>query len=249
MIKVTFTGMRERLQTLDRLEREQLPFAAALSLTAAAQEVKKALVEEMRSVFDRPTRWTLNSVFIEPATKERMEARVWLKDEKPDAGGTPDAEDLAPQIYGGGREYKGTEKMLYRRGALGSGQYVLPGDKLQLDRHGNIGRGKLTKMLSGAGLFTQEGYDANATDSTRSRRKGNHRFFLMRKGRAPIGIAERVGWGKGSRNNIRMVLVFGRRPSYSKRFDFFGSAEAVAQDVLPIEFEKAMARALATRRR
>lgn len=249
MIKVTFTGMRERLQTLDRLEREQLPFAAALSLTAAAQDVKKALVEEMKSVFDRPTRWTLNSVFIEPATKERMEARVWLKDEKPDAGGTPAAEYLAPQIYGGGRDYKGTEKMLHRLGALRAGRYVLPGDKLQLDRHGNIGRGRLTKILSGAGLFTQEGYDANATDSSRSRRKGNRRYFLIRRGRTPIGIAERLGWGKGSSNNIRMVLVFGRRPSYSKRFDFFGTAEAVAKDVLPIEFEKAMARALATRRR
>lgn len=249
MIKVTFTGMRERLQTLDRLEREQLPYAAALSLTATAQEVKKALVEEMKSVFDRPTRWTLNSVFIESATKDRMEARVWLKDEKPGAGGTPAAEYLAPQIYGGGRDYKGTEKMLHRRGALGAGRYVLPGDKLQLDRHGNIGRGRLTKMLSGAGLFTQEGYDANATDSDRSRRKGNRRYFLMRKGRTPIGIAERLGWGKGSRNNIRMVLVFGRRPSYSKRFDFFGTAEGVANDVLPIEFEKAIARALATRRR
>ena len=249
MIKVTFTGMRERLQTLDRLEREQLPYAAALSLTATAQEVKKALVEEMKSVFDRPTRWTLNSVFIESATKDRMEARVWLKDEKPGAGGTPAAEYLAPQIYGGGRDYKGTEKMLHRRGALGAGRYVLPGDKLQLDRHGNIGRGRLTKMLSGAGLFTQEGYDANATDSDRSRRKGNRRYFLMRKGRTPIGIAERLGWGKGSRNNIRMVLVFGRRPSYSKRFDFFGTAEGVANDVLPIEFEKAIARTLATRRR
>ncbi len=30
----------ERLQQLDHLEREQLPFAAALALTSTAQEVK-----------------------------------------------------------------------------------------------------------------------------------------------------------------------------------------------------------------
>ncbi len=248
MIKVTFSGMRERLQTLDRLEREQLPFAAALSLTATAKEVKATLVEEMSSVFDRPTRWTLNSVFIEPATKARMEARVWLKDQDPGSGGSAAAEYLSPQIYGGPRDYKGTEKMLYRRGALSSGQYVLPGDKLQLDAHGNIGRGRLTKILSGAGLFSEEGYDANATNSARSMRKGNRRYFLIKKGRTAIGIAERLSRGKGSRNNIRMVLVFARRPAYSKLFDFFGTAERVAQDALPIEFEKALARALATRR-
>ena len=32
MFKVTFSCLRERLQTLDRLEREQLPFAATLTL-------------------------------------------------------------------------------------------------------------------------------------------------------------------------------------------------------------------------
>lgn len=248
-VKVTFTGLRERLQTLDRLEREQLPFAAALALTGTAQDVKAGLVDEMKSVFDRPTRWTLNSVFIEPATKEKMEARVWLKDQDPGSGGSAAAEYLSPQIYGGGRDYKGTEKMLYRKGAIGSGQYVVPGDKLQLDAHGNIGRGRLTKMLSGAGLFTQEGYDANATDSARSQRKGNRRYFLMRKGRTTIGIAERLGRGKGSRNNIRMVLVFARRATYSKQFDFFGVSERIAEDSLPIRFETALARALATRRR
>jgi len=30
VIKVSFSGLRERLQTLDRLERDQLQFAAAL---------------------------------------------------------------------------------------------------------------------------------------------------------------------------------------------------------------------------
>ena len=46
-----------------------------------------------------------------------------------------------------------------------------------------------------------------------------------------------------------MVLVFGRSPQYSKRLDFFEVANSVANDALPIEFEKALAQAIATRRR
>lgn len=247
MIEVKFTGLRERLQTLERLEREQLPFAAALALTGTAQDVKAGIVDEMRAVFDRPTRWTLNGVFIEPATKDRMVARVWLKDKDPARGGAPAAEYLAPHIYGGPRNYKGTEKMLYRRGALASGRYVVPGKNLKLDAHGNIGRGRLTKILSGAGMFTEEGYDANATDSARSLKKGHgKRYFLIKKGNRPLGIAERTSKGK---DGMRMVLAFTGKPSYSKRLDFFGVAERIAEDQLPIRFELALARALATARR
>ena len=80
MIQVTFKGLRERLQTIDRLEREQLPFAAALALTKTAEKVKAELYAEMQTAFDRPTRATLDSLFLQAATKEKMEARVFIKD-------------------------------------------------------------------------------------------------------------------------------------------------------------------------
>lgn len=256
MIKVTFSGMRDRLLTLDRLEREQLPFAAALALTRTAQAVQGELRGEIASVFDRPTRATLDSLFVQAATKDKMEARVWIKDGKQrNAGGNLSGGDgvwgkgraaidwLSPEVYGGPRGYKGVEKMLQRKGVLAPGQYVLPGKGAPMDQHGNIKRGALNKILSNARLFTEEGYKANAKEGARSR------YFVIRRGSRPIGVAERLSRGKGSQNNIRMVLVFGRKPQYGKRFDFFGVADRVAEDLLPIEFEKAMAQALATRRR
>lgn len=261
MIQVTFKGLRERLQTLDRLEREQLPFAAALALTRTAQGVQAELQAEMQVAFDRPTRATLNSLYVQPATKAKLEAKVWVKDGRSrSSGGNIVGQDgawgkgraaskwLSPQIYGGQRNKKGFERRLERSGVLAPGQYVVPGDSTKLDSYGNVSRGQLNKMLSGAGLLSGAGYDANATDSDRSQAKGNRRFFLVRKGSRPIGIAERLGYGKGSQNNIRMALAFVKQPAYRKGFDFFRLSERIAEDLLPIEFEKALAQALATRR-
>jgi hypothetical protein len=261
MIKVSFSGLRERLQTLDRLEREQLPFAAALALTRAAQAVAPSTSAEMRQVFDRPTPATLNSQFVQPATKERMEARVWIKDGR-SAGpggravgregswgkGRAAIKWLTPEVFGGPRDEKGVESLLRRRGLLTHGQYVMPGDKLPLDQYGNISRGTLNQILSGARLFTQEGYSANATNSKRSRAKGHgKRYFVMHdSNRKPFAIAERTGSGRAG---LRIVLAFTGRPTYRKALDWFAIAERSAEEALPIEFEKAMAQALATRRR
>lgn len=243
MIEVTFKGLRERLQTLDRLEREQLPFAAALTLTATTQDVEKALVDEMSSVFDRPTRFTLNSLFVDPATKGSMKARVWMKDRTPDSGGRAATEWLAPQIYSGGRAQKGSEKRLSDKGVLPTGQYIMPAKGLKLDAHGNISRGTMNKIVSGLGA--QRDKYSNSTTSRRS--AGNlKRYFVLKKGNRPIGIAERTGKGK---TGMRMVVAFARAPQYSKRFDFFEVANRVAEDRLPIQFELALARALATARR
>lgn len=243
MIQVTFKGLRERLQTLDRLEREQLPFAAALALTTTAQDVKKALVDEMKTVFDRPTRFTLNSLFVEPATKDNMKARVWMKDTAQESGGRPATDWLAPQVFGGKRDQKASEKRLSDRGVLPVGQYIVPARGLKLDAYGNISRGTMNKIVSGLGA--QFDKYANSTASRRS--AGNlKRYFVMKKGNRPIGIGERTGKGK---QGMRMVVAFASRPQYSKRFDFFQLAERVAEDRLPIRFELAIARALATRQR
>lgn len=261
MFNVTFRGGRERLQTLDRLEREQLPFAAALALTRTAHIVTDDMVVEMGSVFDRPTPATLNSLYIQPATKDRMEARVWIKDGRSTtptgtvAGqvgrwgkGRAASKWLTPEIFGGPRDEKGIESMLRRRGVLKPGQFIMPGDKMQLDAYGNLGRGVLNKILSGASLFTEEGYNANATGSARSQRKGNaKRYFVMHdSNREPFAVAERTRKGRAG---LRIVLAFTRQPTYRKALDFNERARRSAEEALPIEFEKALAQAVATRRR
>lgn len=241
MIKVEATGLQDRLAALTDLERNQLPYATALALTETAKKVKERLEGEMRTVFDRPTPYTLNSLRLFPATKQKLVARVWMKNEADKAA--PATKWLTPQVYGGGRDDKRSEKLLRAKGALPEGKYIVPGRDAKLDGFGNIGRGQLQKII--AGLGAQQDKYSNSTDSRRS--IGNlKRFFVMRRGRDAIGIGERTGRG---RDKVKLVLAFVGRPGYRKEFDFFTIANQEAEDELPIQFELALARALATRRR
>ncbi|MCY1345919.1 hypothetical protein D9M69_319910 [compost metagenome] len=155
---------------------------------------------------------------------------------------------LTPEIFGGPRDEKGIESMLRRRGVLKPGQFIVPGEKMKLDAYGNMDRGVINKIMSGASLFTEQGYNANATDSARSLKKGNaKRYFVMHDtNRQPFAVAERTGKGRAG---LRILMAFARQPTYRKALDFFEIAERSAEQALPIEFEKAMAQALATRRR
>lgn len=246
MLRIDASSLREQVEELNDLEREQLPFATALALTRTAESVEEFLVGQMRTRFDRPTPYTLNSLRVFPATKTKLVARVWMKDEAVKAA--PATKWLSPEIYGGQRNDKRAEVMLRAKGILPDGKFVVPGKGAKLDRYGNISRGQLTQALSGVGGFTEQGYDANATGSARSRRKGNaRRYFVMFDGdRKPLGIAERTGNG---RDKLSILLAFVARPSYRKAFPFHELAEQHAEAQLPGQFRAAIAEAMRTRRR
>ncbi|MFI8479650.1 hypothetical protein ACIGCM_03675 [Pseudomonas sp. NPDC078700] len=249
MFKVEADGLAAQLAALTDLEKKQLPFATALTLTRTAEKVEQRLVGEMRTVFDRPTSWTLNSLRVFPATKQKLVARVWMKNEADKS--SPATKWLSPEIYGGPRQDKRSEAMLRQRGILPANKYIVPGAGAQLDQFGNLKRGQITKVLSGIGGFTQQGYTANASGSRRSRAKGNaRRYFVMYDSqRQPIGIAERTGRGPNSRAKLRIIMAFVSKPSYSKAFNFFSIAEREAEAQLPVQWRLALAQALSTARR
>jgi hypothetical protein len=245
MLKITAQGLTDQLSELTDLEQRQIPFATALALTRTAQDVKAAIEAEMPTVFDRPTNWTLNSLRLIPARKDRLLARVWIKDEADKS--SPATKWLAPEVYGGDRPDKRSEAMLRARGILPAGKYVVPGAGADLDQYGNIKRGQLTKALSGIRGFGETGYNANATDSKRSLAKRNAQsFFVLTKAGKPIGIARRTG---RKREDLSIFLAFVDKPTYRKRLDFFGIGERVANERLAFHFEEAMAQAMRTRLR
>jgi hypothetical protein len=236
MIKVIVQGLQEAQKELDK-QQKQVTFATALALTRTAGLAKKAIESEMRTVFDRPTRWTLNSLRLFPAKKNKLEARVWMKNEADKS--VPPTRWLTAQIEGGQRRDKSTERLLRQKGILPEGKYVVPGSGARLNANGNISGGQLQKILSGLGA--QNDRYQNSTNSRRS--AANKRaFFVIGKGRTAAGIAQRSG------GSVKMMLAFVSRPRYRRRLDFYGIGNKVAADNLDRELVKAMRAALATAR-
>jgi hypothetical protein len=223
MIRISTEGADLLGTKLSNIEKRQLPFATALALNRTAQDVKAAEVKAMKADFDRPTAFTLNSLFIKPAKKNRLEAMVWVKDYA--AKAQAPTRWLLPEVMGGGRGHKRSEGLLSARGILPSGKALMPGKGMKLDGHGNISRGQLQKILSGLGA--QGDKLTNSTDSKRS--SGNQKsFFVLGKGSGAMGIAQRTG-----KKSIQMLLAFGKTPSYSSLLDFFGIAGRVIHQRLP----------------
>lgn len=249
------SNIDEVARSLDAAARRQVPFAAALTLTRAAQKVKQAEEHEMRDVFDRPTPYTMRSLFVKPATRSRLEATVGFKDF---AGkGIPATKFLQPQVAGGARPMKRFESALRLAGVLPFGYLAVPGAAADLDAYGNMSRGQIVQILSYFRAFSEAGYRANMTDKRRSSlaRGGRSRYgvvyFVVRPGtglRSDLfpGVWKREIHGFGSR--IRPVLRFVSRANYSPIFNFDYVAEKTVEIEIPRQWPIALAEALGSAR-
>ena len=81
MLTITMkSNIAEVTRRFRDLHQEQIPLAVAKALTFTAERVRDAEKREMQRVFDRPTPFTLNSLYLRGATPARLESRVWFKD-------------------------------------------------------------------------------------------------------------------------------------------------------------------------
>jgi hypothetical protein len=243
-----FPRLRADIEQLERQHR----FAVALALTRTTQDVKAAEEAEMREVFDRPTDYTMRALRIIPATKDRLEASVELKDDSAGSG-TPPEKYLSPQIEGGSRVLKRFERALQAAGAMLPGYYAVPGRFARLDAFGNVSRGQIIQILSQLRITLTAGYTRNISTDPKKRaaafRRAGGQYFALPTGRGKLlpGIyqARDTAWGRAA---PRPVFIFVRSTTYRRRFDFDGIAERTAQERFPERFEEAMELALRTGR-
>jgi len=125
---------------------KRVQFAAVKAITATAKAVQEAEQREMRDVFDRPTPYTLASMFVSPATMSSPQATVGLKDNM--GRGRPAVAWLRWQIYGGLRTMTSFERRLASVGAMPNDMRAVPGRFARLDAYGNISPGQIRQMLS-----------------------------------------------------------------------------------------------------
>lgn len=231
----------------------QVAFANALALTRTAQIAEKAIKQEMHKRFDRPTRWTLGSTRVIPATKQRQIAQVWLKDRRGQPQGK-DSNTLYTQVFGGRRGRKAYETALLKAGALCSNEFTVPAQGLPLDPHGNVPIGMIKQILSQ--LKAAEPYSGstqNKTDSKRSKRTVRKAgTFFVSHGKStgnplPRGIYQRRRLGSGWATRLVLAIVVGR-PRYQIRLPLNDIGQQVADQVYDREFETAMEQAIATAR-
>lgn len=226
-----------------RLEKKQLPFATALGLTWTARDAQSAVKQGIVSKFDRPTKFTVEAVYIRAATKEKLEAFVFLRDEA--TKGTPPVKYLAPNVYGGRRRAKRFEKALQRAGVIGANERAVHARGYPLNAYGNIPATTYSKILRH--LRASPDPLQNISGSSRSRkRRAKAQFFFAGGDRGlPRGIYERSNAG------IRGILMLVPEDdiSYRKnRLPFFEIVRETHRRRAQPNFQAALKYALRTAR-
>lgn len=270
-VDIEFKGLKELQAKMTDIEKKQIPFALKNALNKTADEVKEAEARQMSVSFDRPTRWALNGMYIQYATKTNQSAVVKFKDDKDKkwGRGTPAANFIEPHVSGGKRNVKGFESSLRWAYVLPKGMYIAPGAACPLDAYGNIPHGLIMQILSYFKASERwAGHTSNITDKGRARLlkgtrktrgfqyiisngKGTKAFSRDKNGQdvwrpqhLPAGIYKKEVYTHGTR--IRPIIMFVKEPSYQKRFPFYETAQKVIDRNLKDNFIKAMAEALKT---
>ncbi|MEN5126858.1 hypothetical protein [Pseudomonas alloputida] len=222
------------------IQRKQIPYALMLAQTRlATKRIKPGIAEVMGKRLDRPTPTTMRSLFAQSATKSRA-AKVWFKDQW--TTGIPADTYLKQAVQGGARPHKRFEKSLIAHALMKAGEYAVPNPDL-LNQYGNVSRGVMTRILSGLGAAeSKRGYQANASGSKRSKRKGNtERYFVGTVGE-DTGV-----WERKPRKQVAPVFLYtDGAPGYRVIFPFFKIGENIANAHGQAELSKALREAILT---
>ncbi|SDH05679.1 MULTISPECIES: hypothetical protein [unclassified Duganella] len=128
------SNLREMQRGLDTFARKQLPFASARALTAIGRRVQEGEQGGMRSLFDKPTPFTVKSVGVKAARKNDLVATVYVRDIA--------ASYLEPYEFGGNHKL------------IGAGRtWLNPKNGMQLNQYGNLSRSKLSQLRGRPDVF------------------------------------------------------------------------------------------------
>lgn len=206
--------------TLAQLDMRNQRFAIAVALTRTAKIAQEELKSKISSTFDRPNPYTLNSTFVQTATKANLRADIKIKDtitKGKAAGKNQPNRFLGPQVFAGGRQLKGIEKKLAAIDPEFAGM-ITPTKNTPLDSYGNPSRGIYNKVV--AGLVNKGKTSKGRTAKT---------IFVVQKGGIyQIDRSVKTS-GRGDKRqvkitntNVQRMFNIINRATYKKRLDFYG---------------------------
>jgi hypothetical protein len=246
MAIITLKGLPELRRNLSGFSDRRFDATVATALTRSAVLSRDETRRDLGTVFDRPTPYTVNALYVEPAKADRLQASVKFKDDSATSG-TPAAQYLMPHVKGGGRAQRRFEQLMVAAGHLPAGWFVVPGAGANLDAYGNISRGQIIQVLSQLRITAVAGSTRNMsfTDTRgalRAQKRAGGRFFVVPPGsRIAPGVYQREFIGR----TVTPVMLFVSRVTYRATFDFFGTVQARAMRHLPDQVARAVQEQLA----
>lgn len=204
-------GQAEALRQLHALTGQQAARAYSKALNDVGFEIRRAMQDEMRSVFDNPTNYILRSPRVKLATPDKL--TVTVEPAYMGGKGVDPQKILNAQSWGGRRRDKRSEVALRRVGILPNGfQTAIPATPYpgSDDGRGNIKGSFLVQLISYFHAFGEQGYRANMT--------GKRKRSIHKGGKRAAGRRYFVSYG-AMRGGARMTLK--------------GEADARAQHLAP----------------
>ncbi|XGB21088.1 hypothetical protein KV708_19800 [Comamonas thiooxydans] len=179
----------EVLRQIRGLTGPQAAKAYAKALNDAGFQVRRAMQDEMRAVFDRPTDYILRSPFVRMATAAKLS--VTIEPTYMGGKGIDPQKILDAQTWGGRRRDKRSEAALKRVGILPNGyQTAIPSDERggpypgSDDGKGNLRGPFLVQLISYFQAFGEQGYKANMSEKGYQRvhrgtkKQAGRRYFV-----------------------------------------------------------------------
>lgn len=261
--------------------KKQLPFAISKALNETGFLVIKDLKEEMNRVFDNPSPFALRSTRFRKATKTKLSFEIGLQD-FPGRADQKDDEDtlnlrvsgtsrgqqtagnkfLYPQIYGGPRNARSSERRLREIGVMNDNQFWVKGEGARLNKYGDIAPGQIVQLLSALKAFRDSGSNQNYNPGDKKtvgwRKSKNplaEKLLVIKeyknKGKLYPGIYKLTNpvkskSGKVRYENVSPILIFMQNPQYKKRYDFFGVGQRSFDNKFENKLNEAIQYALAT---
>jgi hypothetical protein len=244
------TNLKEIEKKLSNFAYKQVPFATSQAINALILGIKKVEQENERKVLDKPTPFTLNSIGVVRASKDRPKGTVYMK---------PIAEAYMLPF-----EFGGTHKL-----NAGNTNVLVPVDKALENGYGNLPRG-LTQSLKGRtdvfvgpvetkngtvyGVWQRtSGLDAKGKVKKVVKHKLDKAgkivkaFRVNKKTGQKVEVVRRVS-GLASVNGSRLKLLIAFRPprDVTQQLHWFDVAKSYVDKNFHREFGRALAKAMAS---
>ncbi|WP_028210768.1 hypothetical protein [Paraburkholderia mimosarum] len=225
MLEISFKANVDAVTLkLDRLAREQIPYAEARAVTQLAKLAAQAERKAIPEVFESPTPFTVGSVAVEPARKGLPIARVYVRDKA--------AQYLAPYEYGG-VQYLGKK----------------PADLVPVaaaaNKYGNLPRGMIAKYLARPDVFIGPvPTKAGPLYGVWQRPAKVVALKFGRRGKAPKLADKLANVG----TEMKLLVAFHPPVETRKRIGFSDRARTVALANFDKVFGRELAKAMATAR-